>query len=101
MAEIEVLLFRQIDEKSLDLAEIIIIYNNVKQFIILFYAAKIRSEFIQNYCMICMLEFSRNFDVGVSPKKDEARFETFYVTKTTLALFTLQKQTIFPLHYTS
>lgn len=54
MAEIEALILRQIDEKSLGLAEIRIIYNTEKQFIIQFYAAKSRSEFIQNFCMICM-----------------------------------------------
>jgi len=54
MAEIEALIFRQIDEKSLDLAEIRIIYNTEKQFIILFYAAKSRSDFVQYFCMICM-----------------------------------------------
>ncbi len=47
-------IFRQIDEKSLDLAENIIIYITVKQFIILFYAAKSRLKFVQNSCMICM-----------------------------------------------
>lgn len=54
MAEIEALIFRQIDEESLDLAEIIIIYNTVKQFIILFYATKSRSEFVQYFCKVCM-----------------------------------------------
>ena len=49
MAEIESIIFRQIDEKSLDLAEIIIIYNTVKQFIILFYAAKSRLKFVQSF----------------------------------------------------
>ena len=68
MAEIEALIFRQIDEKSLDLAEIIIIYNTVKQFIILFYAAKSRLKFIQNFCMGCMLEFGRNFGVVIVSK---------------------------------
>ena len=54
MAEIEALIFRQIDEKSLDLAEIRICYNTVKQFVILFYDANSRLEFVQYFCMICM-----------------------------------------------
>lgn len=54
MAEFEVLIFRQIDEKSLDLAKIRICYNTVKQFVILFYNAKNRLEFIQNFCMVCI-----------------------------------------------
>lgn len=77
MAEIESLIFRQIDEKSLDLAEIRIIYNTVIQFVILFYAAKSRSEFVRNSCMVCMLEFGRNFDVVFASNPSRCFIETF------------------------